>query len=714
MNGGPRTDPDDTLTRWARLRVVLFPALLGPAQLFLFGPFTTYSRNESEFAVSFWNLATSWLWAAAFLVALLVAAGMWLPRRWLYRYVVILFAIGVLLWVQGNLLVPDYGPLYGAALDFEGNAWRTPLELSLWAVALALAAVFARDLLTVATVASQALLALQLLVLIVSATGLLQQAKNDVPSSGTRWHRPPAGIFELSPNTNIIHLVLDGYVSEIFAEAMNRERSAFERDFSGFVFFEDHLGAFRSTRASMPAMLAGVAYRNEVPFNDFRARVMREGSIYGVLARRGYQIHSVTFHSGEHPPTSIGGRVVRYLVPTPYSDRKTYERFAAAQVLDVTLFRHALNGVKRWIYNDDRWLLQQWTGSEARQVRQSNHLAFFDDFTARMTATSEQPVYLFLHVIPPHPPIVLDSGCAFIGRQRLTRTAYAEQAQCVLAHVRQFLDRLRALGVYDRSVILLTSDHGWSLDRPDHPLKGIRTPGGPLDRVASDAMPLLAIKPAGASGPLRSSYAPTSITDVPATIATLAGVPAHALPGRSVFEIDPGAARPRTFTFHSWSDADWERRYFEALLVFAVNGRALDRGAWTFKQAILDPTSDPDAARDRLEVGLSRVEEMDGEAVRWGAPYTVTYAPPNARTLNVTARTDAGTTTRAAITVRVDGRTVGRLELTDGTWHTWTHPLEPREESRSPFCIELLAEQIGDGPGGPLSRLQYRPSFWTR
>ena len=713
MHGGRRAE-GDTLKRWERLRLVLVPALLGPAQLFLFGPFTTYSRNEGEFAVGFWSLAASWLWAPAFLVALLVAAGLCLPRRGLQRYVAILFAIGVLLWVQGNLLVPDYGPLYGTAPDFESRAWRTPLELGVWAAALTLAVVFARALSTVAPFASQALLGLQLVVLIVSATGLLQKPRDDVPPSGSRWSRPPAGIFELSRSTNVIHLVLDGFPSEIFAEAMNRERAAFDRDFSGFVFFADHLGAFRSTRASMPAMLAGVAYRNEVPFNDFRARLLREGSVFSVLAHRGYRIHSITFHPGEHPPSSVRRRVVRYHIPTPYADRSTYERFAAAQVLDLTLFRHAPNGIKRRIYGNDRWLLQQWTGSAARQVRQSNHLAFLDDLGGRLAVASEQPVYLFLHVIPPHPPIVLDSSCAFIAQQPLTRATFAGQAQCVLAHVRAFLDRLRALGVYESSAILLTADHGWALDRPDHPFKGILTPGGRLDRVASDAMPLLAIKPPGASGPLRTSYAPTSLTDIPATIAALAGGPPESLPGRPVFEIDAVAPRLRTFTFHSWTNADWRRRYFDALLVFDVNGRVLDRDAWSFKQAILDPTDDPDAARARLEVGLSSVHNVNGEPVRWGERYVVTYAPPDARALNVTARNGAGTTTRATVTVRLDGRTIGRLELTDAAWHTWTHPLEPRKDSRSPFCIELLAEGTGDGHGGRLWGLQYGASLWTR
>ena len=51
--------PDE---RWRRLRTVLFPALLGPSQLLLFGPWTVHETNRTEFLVGFWELAPNWVW----------------------------------------------------------------------------------------------------------------------------------------------------------------------------------------------------------------------------------------------------------------------------------------------------------------------------------------------------------------------------------------------------------------------------------------------------------------------------------------------------------------------------------------------------------------------------------------------------------------------------------------------------------------------------
>ena len=125
-----------------------------------------------------------------------------------------------------------------------------------------------------------------------------------------------------------------------------------------------------------------------------------------------------------------------------------------------------------------------------------------------MTIVRDEPVYTFIHVALPHPPYVVNEDCSFIGPQRASRPTYAAQGRCALTVVQKLFDRLRALGVYDRTVIVLTSDHGWNRLRPDHPLEGIRTPAGTLNEVAVRAMPLLAVKPAGSLGSAENILCP--------------------------------------------------------------------------------------------------------------------------------------------------------------------------------------------------------------
>ena len=572
---------------WALLPVALF----GPAQLLLFGPFATYSHNRGEFFVTFWTLAPAWLWVLPLVVIALTFVGLFLPTRASRGYVALLFAIGVLLWVQGNLLVADYGPLQGERLPLERHAWRAPYELALWVGALGACIFFARHVAAVAPIASGVLLILQGVTLVPAPS---TQMQSDTLARSRPWSASVDRLARLSHNRNIIHFVLDGFQSEVFAEILARDRATFDRDLSGFVFFPDHLGAFRTTKASMPAMLTGLTYLNDVPFQRFRAEAMRKRSVFRVLERRRYRIHSATFHHGEHPTVSVHPRIVPYTIPTPYGSYGSYLRLASAQLLDLTVFRHVPHAAKGFVYNEDQWLLQKRVahesrGAEARSFRAGSHVAFLDELMERARVVYKEPVYVYVHVALPHPPAVLDGTCGFMGQPPLTRETYVQQANCTLRVVRRYLNRLRALNVYDSSIILLTSDHGWNVPGPNHPLRGVQTPAGPLDQIGTGAMPILAIKPVDRSGPIETSSAPTALTDIPATVLDLLGLPREGFSGESVFRIDPGAPRVRTYFFHSWKSTNWSEPYFDTLYEFAVDGRVRDPKAWKFVRPILPP-----------------------------------------------------------------------------------------------------------------------------
>jgi hypothetical protein len=289
--------------------------------------------------------------------------------------------------------------------------------------------------------------------------------------------------------------------------------------------------------------------------------------------------------------------VARYTIPTPYGTYQDYVRFTALQLFDLAAFRHAPQALKASVYNNDHWLWQRILApgsletQQSRTARASSHAAFFTELTERLKVGVDAPVYQFIHVAIPHPPVVLDAECSFVEPGPTSRSNYAEQSRCAVGLVGRMLDRLRALGVYDESVIVVTSDHGWRVPRRHHPLAGVATPAGNLQSVALTAMPLLVVKPRGAAGPLRTSIAPTSITDVAATIADLAGLPAGLFPGQPALKIEEDVRRSRSFAFHSWRDADWRREYMDSLHVFAVDGPIHDPRSWRFRETIVDPAS---------------------------------------------------------------------------------------------------------------------------
>jgi hypothetical protein len=122
------------------------------------------------------------------------------------------------------------------------------------------------------------------------------------------------------------------------------DRAWFDRQFDGFVYFADHLGAFPTTSLSMPAMLTGQEYRNEQPVPEF-VRQAFETSIFERLSHRGFEVDVASiltapwleswFGSGE-PKT--GG--VRFPIRKPFVSQRDYRRFVGHQLVELSVLRH--------------------------------------------------------------------------------------------------------------------------------------------------------------------------------------------------------------------------------------------------------------------------------------------------------------------------------------------------------------------------------------
>ncbi|HVR11542.1 MAG TPA: sulfatase-like hydrolase/transferase [Thermoanaerobaculia bacterium] len=137
------------------------------------------------------------------------------------------------------------------------------------------------------------------------------------------------------------------------------------------------------------------------------------------------------------------------------------------------------------------------------------------------------PFFLFLHLYEPHAPYRPPEPFA----SRYRAAPYDGEIAAADAVVGDFLGGLRRLGVYDRAVVALLSDHGESLG--EH---GEQQHGTFLYR-ATLQVPLL-LKLPGSRRAGGSVTAPAQLIDVVPTFLRLAGVPAPAgLAGESLLDL---------------------------------------------------------------------------------------------------------------------------------------------------------------------------------
>jgi len=153
---------------------------------------------------------------------------------------------------------------------------------------------------------------------------------------------------------------------------------------------------------------------------------------------------------------------------------------------------------------------------------------------AWLRSVGDEPFFLFFHLYEPHAPYSPPEP--FASRYP---SSYDGEVAAADRFVGELFDELRRLDAWDRSLVILVSDHGEGLG--DH---GEQGHGLFVYREALH-VPLLVKLPGGRLGGRRVA-APAQLVDLVPTVAPLLGLETPAgLPGRSLLELEDGDAAER-------------------------------------------------------------------------------------------------------------------------------------------------------------------------
>ena len=212
-----------------------------------------------------------------------------------------------------------------------------------------------------------------------------------------------------------------------------------------------------------------------------------------------------------------------------------------------------------------------------------------DADTRSTSASTRRPWFAWVHLFDPHAPYDAPAGA------RADLAPYDAEVAYTDAMLGQFLDRLRAAGALDRTLVVVTADHGESLGEHGETTHGLFAYNATL------AVPLIVNGPGLAPGEVDE---PVAHADLMPTILDLLGSPIPgSLDGRSLVR---APARDRSI-------------YFEALDASLTRGWAplvgVIQNGWKFidlpDAELYDLTADPGELRNRASSD-PRAEALKG------------------------------------------------------------------------------------------------------
>ena len=658
-----------------RLSRLLICALL-PVTLLLAGPAHLYFTNAAEFSAPF---ADHLRYLAPSALVLFLGLGLALvacerrPRTGEFA-VALLFALSALVWLQGNVLVFDYGPLDGRGIQWHGKRVQASVELAVWATVLVAALVWRRATCRWAVAGSAALLLIQLgTVAFEAATA--DRARTWKPAAEMR-----VALHTLAPERNVIVLIVDTFQADVFKALLERRPSLAGR-LEGFTLFANTTGGYPTTAASLPMMLTGQTYENAEPVADFVQRELAENSLASLFLERGYQVDLMPLTRYVMSCNQAFASNCIELRRVVQDDDLLQAFDETTRLLDVTAFRHVPHVLKPFVHNDGNWVVSdalEVFGVDA--VREGHWLdtAFIEQFRTGAVVSDELPgTFKLYHLIGLHPPFRLNESCQERAVDQthdkdVQRAIALTQAGCVFDYIEVFLDRLRELGVFDQSLIVIAGDHGSSgplhvgvdarVMQPGVDVSTAHDGGaGPVEmaeEVMASAMPMLLVKRPGAKGPLTVRQAPVALCDLPNTVAGALGFE-PGFPCQDAFSIADNADRERRYLFYRWDDDFWQKDYLPNMHEYLVNGPPWQRASWSASPRLLTPNGVSTGSFGLYSLGETLSFGVDGSVTPYlGRGWTVapggeTWALRPKAALTLALGRDAATTLSGTLALQV-------------------------------------------------------------
>ena len=463
----------------------------------VFGPIDLVLSNENEITFSYLDILEPILFTG--LICFLLPTIIFPFFKGRLLDLVLCFAMIILIggYLQGNYLNIDLGTLTGDAIRWENYGPQMLKNTLIWAL-VAIGVIGVRYFMSrfwkgICIFVPSLIIIVQLVALV----SVLPPEGEEKPSVIGSVHPilTMDGINVVSANNNVIHIVLDR-LDNILVKRLLRENPTFFDELDGFTRFTNYTAKYLTTSPSVTELLTGKMYYGETDSKQYYKEAFEEGTLLPDLLSENFDIN--LFMAQNYAFGNID-EIDEYASNIKEVVINADKKHLAELVLRLSGYRYAPISLKSafWLSSSqfdlgaiDESEYHPWVDDDVKVYEYLNgHPIIIRD--------DSKNVYKYIHLRGPHPPYDWDKDLKYIS----SGGSSAEQVKGTFKIVFDYLDQLKDLGIYEKSTIIITADHGAG-DISEYP-----------------PVPGLFVKPAGSAGtPIEYSPAPVTTDNLRATI----------------------------------------------------------------------------------------------------------------------------------------------------------------------------------------------------
>ncbi len=446
----------------------------------VFAPIDAYFANSEEF---WFSLSQMFIINFVIFIALLGSSylmGCIICRtKVLDIGIYIIFFFLIFFYIQGNYIPRKYGVLNG-----ENIVWRNYNGYAIASIVVALACLLVTFLIIIKGGGRSKKIIEKIAIfifLIQTVTICVLIVKNGIATVKTNRNNElivtSENLYKVSDKKNVIVFILDTYDGEYFQELYKEDAEKQNKIFENFTYYKDTLGGYPTTKASIPLILTGERYYNDIPYDKYIEEAHNNSKIFDQFRKNDYEIDIYTegLFLGKDASKYSNVYTGKYIISNPLTFAK--------EIYKLIAFNYMPHHFKRFFMTNTQAFQ---TLKETSLGQQSAYSANVVEFANKLrelglTRDNNHNIFKIIHLDGVHLPATFDERLIEDGGDY----SYLDEAIGNNAMLKSYFEEMKKIGVYDNSTIIIMADHG-HIGYSQNPIFMIKNPGEKHDFAISN------------------------------------------------------------------------------------------------------------------------------------------------------------------------------------------------------------------------------------
>ena len=436
-----------------RILLLLPPTIFLIFTFAIYMPSSLFISNIDDFALDYIKIVPLIALVSVAVLVIVYIIGFIIPiKRLFYSYVLLVFSLALGFYIQGNFLNPTFNSLNGKEIAWSEYKINGIISIIAWILVFVVPqvvyAIKENIMSLIVKWGSLFVTAMQLVSLVVLLLTTHKVVSNDFAVTKN-------GEFELSSKNNTIMFVVDTLDASWF-EDMLLPNEEYKKSLKDFTYFDDAVAGGAPTVLGIPTLLTGkIDMDASRDTSEYYKDAYESSSLFADMQKSNCNVKLFTefYYLDYCDKNSVDNLKMeqKYVISSRRGFMECLYKFVSFYAMPQFLKQNF------WLYSGE---FNQYITLEdnTSNLYKLDDAQFYQDFKEKgITTQNDKDTFVMYHLNGAHSPYVMDENAQAVPSDSI---GVDSQIRGIFKIIKEYMDELKAKGIYDSSTIIITADHG--------------------------------------------------------------------------------------------------------------------------------------------------------------------------------------------------------------------------------------------------------------